>query len=311
MTLRENVVHTVFTGNSKQLEQAQKNAIRGHKQVRVGLEGNVQVSEQLVTESKRYGRVVTDITNKERGFKMELLSVMFAGMALERVFGGQIDRMKELTGQAAMVEAFYTTALIGPMTESSERMSKYLELWLQLPEDVQSGVGSAMINIKRMGTALSTTGQLWLGLRGIEDMFGINIPKSIGKTIAKIPGIGTALRNMGAVAKGGVWALLIVGSLIWAKQTFDDIVDLKEDLQEVNRLAKVGGDIRPAVAEAGEKAIEVRRGLQPILGGMTGSGAAMEVILGIIIDKFRTAGGSVDQDKNLTAYGLTDTAYPL
>ncbi len=182
---------------------------------------------------------ITDTTKKSKkeliGFRADLLSVMFSGMALTRVFGGQIDRMKGLVGITPQINALFTEALLDPMIKISDIVGVVTDKFMDMPDSVRSAAGWTMISVQGLGMTLSFIGQAWLGLNGIRDMLSIGIPGAAttgGNALTTFGATGQkAIGSMGAVLKGGIWAVAISIALL-------EIVNTIKDLQEFNKEAK-------------------------------------------------------------------------
>jgi len=75
-------------------------------------------------------------------FRGELLSVMFAGMALTRSLNGIISAQMELWGVTELTSAAWQVTMLPIMAQFAPFLYKVLDGFMNLPEPVQKGVGA-------------------------------------------------------------------------------------------------------------------------------------------------------------------------
>ena len=85
---------------------------------------------------------MTKAASSTKRFKFEWLSVMFAGMALDRVFGGLIRKQLDLFGVSKMLEAAWTVVLLPVMTSIVlPVLLRLIDAFINLPEKVKLSIG--------------------------------------------------------------------------------------------------------------------------------------------------------------------------
>jgi len=119
-------------------------------------------------------QVVKRATIQTRRFKFEWLSIMFAGFALDRVFGSLIRRQMELFGVTKMMSAAWTTVLLPVMEAITPFLYKFIELFMNLPQPLKIAIGSFVLLGAVLGKILATVGQVVLAFMGFK-MLGIPI----------------------------------------------------------------------------------------------------------------------------------------
>lgn len=168
------------------------------------------------------GMKVSDVIQKKiiRGFhrfRMELLSVMFFGMALWRMFTGLLQPALDMYGIFDLIST--TLAIVfAPAAELLlSILLPILEWFMDLPDDVKLAIGLFVILGSVLALVMMVIGQFGLGLQGIQMLLqmipGTGIP--VIDTILKIgTGIGIAALAMKA------WEIFepLVSSL-WKKVT--------------------------------------------------------------------------------------------
>ncbi|MCK9370473.1 hypothetical protein M0R04_11235 [Candidatus Dojkabacteria bacterium] len=165
----EHVVTTFdYNVNDKQLKES---IGTWQTSKRMMQDGNV-LAEKQVRINKDGTKEIKNITQETRKFRGEYLSLMFLGMGISRIFGGQISRMYELTGTKSIVQAFWTEALIDPMLKVQE-----LTTWLynHFPDIAKTPIGYTAVAVTGIGDVLSWIGMSFLGLKGIEEILGIKL----------------------------------------------------------------------------------------------------------------------------------------
>lgn len=131
---------------------------------------------------RRAGRMFTE-------FRMELLSVMFAGMALNRVFMKHIRRMADVVGITDILGNAMKMLLLPVMQKLIEPAINILEAVGDLSEDMKELIGVVFIVASAFGFFLLTFGQLALFINA----FGI----SILPLILTLGALGAAIVSVG------------------------------------------------------------------------------------------------------------------
>lgn len=164
--------HVVTTFDYKVKDKELKDSIGTWQTAKKVMEGTKTLSEKQVMIDEKGRKITKEKYVEARRFRAELLSVMFLGMQMSRVFGGEISRVWELVGGTERIKAFWTEALVTPLLKISEKVQAVVDL---IPDMWKEPIGYGAIAITGVAKGLEWMGNIWLGLRGIEDMFGVNI----------------------------------------------------------------------------------------------------------------------------------------
>jgi len=210
----------------------------------------VSMLEENLTKS---GRSTHDMNVQFRGFRMEMLSVMFFGMALNRVFGTHVQRVNEMIGVTDMWNAVADDMLLQYMLPMTEQSFALADAFMGLPEPVKAGMGAVMFWTTQAGTALSTISQITLGADGlargwqttfkpaiekIAKAFGVtglkgsisDASKSLSTLLTRLGIGGGGLVGVAPIAAGAIAA--IAGGAIVAYTAFSIWNDMMKDSLE-------------------------------------------------------------------------------
>jgi hypothetical protein len=130
----------------------------------------LQVPQIMNNVERSITNVITptkQLTKQVQGFKMEYLSLMFAGMGLSRVFGGLVRQQMELFGVNDMLSASWTTVLIPVMEAITPLIYKILDAFMNLPESAKMGIGVFVLFAAVLGNFMTLMGSFVLGWQGI------------------------------------------------------------------------------------------------------------------------------------------------
>jgi len=181
---------------------------------------NNQVIDKLTGKQLVFGRVLRQNMIQARRFKMEWLSIMFAGMAISRVFGGLVRQQMQLFGVTDMLSAAWTLVLLPIMELMSPILYKLLEIFMDMPEGVKLAVGAFVVLAAVLGTLLMVVGQVLLGLMGFSLLgltFG-SLVTIVGSFIAVLAGIILIVKGIYDVIKGkfeGIGLIIMgIGSIL-------------------------------------------------------------------------------------------------
>lgn len=200
----------------------QKNALR--------LNENNKVIDKFTNKQLKTTDVMRRGMYQARRFKMEWLSIMFAGMALSRVFGGLVKTQMQLFGVIDMLNAAWTLVFLPIMELITPILYKLLDIFMDMPESLKLAVGAFVILAAVIGLVLMVVGQVFLGIMGfallgpivgtIIGIIGIFAAVLIGIILivkgiydifkGKFEGIGTIIMGIGAILLLfiGWWALI-------------------------------------------------------------------------------------------------------
>jgi len=168
-------------------------------------DGNMwnKATGEIMSYQKAIGKAMIN----SRRFNMSLLSVMFAGMALDRVFGGLIRTQMELWGVTEMMSAAWTITLMPIMEIVTPVIYKLIEAFMNLSPEMQTFIGGLVFVGAALGKAMLIFGQFGLGLMGIKGLFP-GLASAIAKSGGVVKALGAALTGLSATV------LIVVGAII-------------------------------------------------------------------------------------------------
>lgn len=209
---------------SKKYHMTQGRIRRGAEEMNATIDEQGKIRSLTTGKEIKGKKAVQGLTKANERFKMEMLSVMFFGMAISRTFGGMIKNVRELTGVYDMWGAVAIVSLLPFELAISKISNKLASLVLASPT-AQMIVGGFIEGADIIGKALSTTGQISLGIFGIAKAWptitagatkfkDFIVGTEFGKAIAKLTttkGIIEAMKAIGTITI----PLVISAALIW------------------------------------------------------------------------------------------------
>lgn len=145
-----------------------------------GVERTTQTIQRFNGKILKSSQVLTSTTKNLRRFKFEWLSVMFAGMAISRVFGGLIRSQAQLFGISDVLSAMWTVVLLPVMELMLPIILKLSEFFMDLPDGVKLAIGAFIILAAIFGVILLVVGQVMLAIGGIAILFGVTAGVAAG-----------------------------------------------------------------------------------------------------------------------------------
>jgi len=179
------------TGAAKTINKSIREVGSGVTKTTVAMNGQTAAGKKLNTTT-------TTLSKGLHRFKMEYLGVMFAGMALYRVFSGLIRKQLELYGVTEMFGAMLTVVFAPIMDVLAPILYALAEWFMDLPEGIQFAIGAFVILGAIIGAILMIFGQAALGIGALATMF-VTTSAVIGASIA---GIIFILAGIGFVISG-------------------------------------------------------------------------------------------------------------
>ena len=171
-------------------------------------------------------KTVTKTTKGLRKFKFEWLGVMFAGMALYRVFGGLIKAQMDLFGISEMLSATWMIVLLPVMEWLADLLYPILGYFMDLPTPVKILIGAFVLLAAVVGLFLMVIGQVMLGVASIVmawPILGV-IATAIGGVIAGSLGIIIAVIAVVVAFVIGMY-LAWKSNFLGMKKTVSDFVN--------------------------------------------------------------------------------------
>ena len=137
----------------------------------LAMEKGGQVVNRLTGQMQSYGAVVGQAALKSRRFKFEWLSIMFAGMALNRAFGGLMKTQMQLWGVSEGLAGMWATVMAPAMEDITPWIWEMIEGMSGLSIPIQKAIGFGILFAAALGIVLLVGGQLMLLLGGLRIMF--------------------------------------------------------------------------------------------------------------------------------------------
>ncbi len=172
---------TVFSGKLNNLAFTAANAGISVKKFNSILKANnllfvkgIGIYDLATNKFQDIARVTKMASVQAKRFKFEWLSVMFAGMALSRAFGGLVRTQFQLFGVTDTLAAAWTTVLLPIMEKITPFLFLLLEAFMNLPEPVKLLIGGFVLFAAALGGVLAVVGQVMLAVGGFA-LLGVTI----------------------------------------------------------------------------------------------------------------------------------------
>ncbi len=159
----------------------------------------VGMIDKLTGQTMAYGVAVKQATLQGRRFKFEWLSIMFAGMALDRAFGGLVRTQMQVWGVSEGLASMWTVVMAPIMDKITPLLWKLIEAFMNMPEPMQKAIGAGILFLAGLGMILTVVGQVMLAFMGF-----------------KILGIGGIFTKIGGAVKGVTSAIAGLSSVVLA-----------------------------------------------------------------------------------------------
>lgn len=111
-----------------------------------------------------------------RGFKMQWLGVMFAGMAVQRIFGGIIGAQMQLFGITELFSSMWTVIMLPIMEALLPIFIKIAEWMMNLSDTSKKVIGTFILLGLVFGTILAVVGALALAYNSISEVLEDILP---------------------------------------------------------------------------------------------------------------------------------------
>ena len=141
-----------------------------------------------------YDTSMRRLTRAHERFKMEMLSVLFFGMSLSRMFRGYIDNVLKMTGVTDMLTLAMQSLLFPVLLPMIPILYEITEKIMGLDKGWRALLGAGMILVTLFGMLLWTIGTFVLGIDGLLialSKLGVTLP-GIGAILGKVSGIFSA-----------------------------------------------------------------------------------------------------------------------
>ena len=186
------------------------------------------------SKGARLGNTVRMLTHGMKGFRMEMLGVMFFGQMLQKTFSALMKPTLEIFGVFDIWRIMLQTLFI-PIVSALFPLFMELVTWLMnLSPEAQMAIGAFVVLMTGIGAVLATVGQFALGIGSLILMFSgpaglagaaTGAATGIAGIAGAIPGIGIAIGI--AVA---LWKTDLGGFRDFVTTTFEVLAGSLEDI---------------------------------------------------------------------------------
>jgi len=192
----------------EQTKQIIYNAGKGRDLVKITYDIN-KVNDKYVVGSAK-------METSTRRFRMEMLSVMFFGMQLQRTFGGIVDQALEIAGVTDLFNVAFQDVMLTALEPFLDTLYDVGEGVMDMPDWAKSLAGMAIFGASAFGGLLMSLGQLVLFMDALKDIGGLT------GLISEVKGIATSLTDI----VGREWKTVVK----FAKEGWKDITDAFDSL---------------------------------------------------------------------------------
>ena len=171
---------------------------------------NTKEHGEWVKKGGKFNRTGSQIVSKTRmmtqgmkGFKMEMLGVMFFGMNLQKTFGGMLQPALQLVGALDLLRVMFELLFLPISLVLLDAFLPVMDFFTNLPEGVKLAIGGLVLLLSIIGMVLFLVGSLALGIGSLMALFA-----GIGGT-ATTGAAGAGIFSTGLTALGGAIGAII------------------------------------------------------------------------------------------------------
>ena len=185
-----------------------------------------------ITTGQRWALGIRKMTHGLRGFRMEMLGVMFFGMGLQKFFTGLLRPALEATGIFELFAAVLQLLFLPIVLALLPWIIKFATWLINLPESTKLAIGKFVIFGAILGGALFLVGMFALGIGSIILAFGGFIA-IIVMVITSIAGFLMSFVGMAGPIGIVIAALGIFGIALPAARAFGDEIEEQGGFWEI------------------------------------------------------------------------------
>lgn len=218
------VLQSLTSGFSKGFDRAQKTLASAGRNVqdfgkvmKQPLQNFRQLNGSFSMMKTTGGRLAygfRNLTHGMRGFRMEMLGVMFFGMMMQRMFMNMLQPVMDAYGVFDLFRIMLLTLFLPVMDMLFPYLLAVMEWFMNLPEPVKKVIGVITIIGLVLGTLLMVIGSMALGIGSLISAFPI-----LGSVIEVVGGILAGFGSTAALVIAAV-VLLVYGLVLAWKENF-------------------------------------------------------------------------------------------
>lgn len=137
----------------------------------------VGIVSRLTGQTMSYGQAAQNAVYQGRRFKMEWLSIMFTGMALDRVFGGMVKQVTDNLGWTEIWAAVLQEVLLPVLLPLTDVLVMVYDWISNLTDEQKQWIGSLIIGAAVVGTIMTALGMFMLFVNQLSELLGNLIPE--------------------------------------------------------------------------------------------------------------------------------------
>ena len=189
----------------------------------------VNLTVNIKTKAVSKAKEEFDKAGKEgRRFNMELLGIMFAGMALYKGMQGLLSGAAEMTGVFQILSTAMAIFFLPIMLALLPLILWFAEVLINADDSTKKFIGTIVIILMAFGFLLFVVGQLGLGFQALYNVVGF-VGKAFAGTLAGSAGATYSLLITIVVAIVAIIIIIALLALAW-KYNFANIRGWAEDL---------------------------------------------------------------------------------
>jgi len=170
--------------------------------------------------NKKTGELTSTMQRQQaagKRFQMQWLSLLFFGMAMQRMFGGLIKTSLEWVGITELMSTTLGVLFLPVAAQLLEFLLPIMDWFMNLPEPMKKALGWFVVGGFILGTFLSTLGQVALGLAGIKWLTASSGLMGLGNAASgaagKVGGLTAALKGLAAIVAVAIAVTLLFSGM--------------------------------------------------------------------------------------------------
>jgi hypothetical protein len=199
----------------------------GLEKANIAFDKSGNLIDMVSQKSVGYSNAQNRLSQSAARFKMEWLGLIFAGMSLEKVFGGYINQTNDMIGTTDIWNMTMTLLALGPLLDVQSGVLKISDAFMGLPESVQYGLGVVMISVTALGASIATVSQAVMGLASLKLAFPGFYGNTFGPLLSGINGVLAGFASLGPA--GWVAAAAIAAAALFIGSEWDEITASMND----------------------------------------------------------------------------------
>lgn len=152
---------------------------------------------EMRSSGGKLAHTVRNMTHGMKGFRMEMLGVMFFGMAIQHTFIGLLSPALEIVGAFDVMNTTLGVTFLPTALAVNDALLLLMNVFISLPEPIQQFLGVFALMMAGLGLLLSIIGQVALGFGAL--IIAINV---FGASFATFLVFAGALVAIAAVVAG-------------------------------------------------------------------------------------------------------------